>query len=260
MNLTPGPTKKLLEWFGRNPVIGLASLVIGVMSLGVTTYFGEVSHRSRELSYEVNPTRSIIVKSGQSSDLHVVYKGQTVLSDVTALQVVIWNNGKESIRSENVLTPITFSTSPKVPILEAQIKQAPRRPVTQVVADTSRISDGSVSLSWKILEHNDGALLQLIVAGPTGVTVKGEGVIEGQRTARAYSKSRITNRILTSLLGFLFVTGFISGGTIIWLKAERRFGSWRGSGIALVSLLVFLALIIWGGSYIDLSPVPPGLQ
>src|ERR1035437_2143220 len=95
-----------LEWLARHPLVSLTSFAIGVVSLALGIYFGVISLRSRELSYEVNPTRTIVVKSGQSSDLNVLYKGQPVSSDVTAIQVVIWNNGNESIRPENLLTPI----------------------------------------------------------------------------------------------------------------------------------------------------------
>jgi len=68
-----------------------------------------------KLSYAVNPTKTSIVKSGQSSDLHVLYKGQEVSADVTELQIAVWNKGRESIRAENFLTPITLTTSPSSP-------------------------------------------------------------------------------------------------------------------------------------------------
>jgi hypothetical protein len=131
---------------------------------------------------------------------------------VTALQVVIWNAGKEAIRSENLLTPITLTTSPTVPILEARIKQVGRT-VSQIGLDTSQIGKGSVGVTWKILEHYDGAVLQLIAAGPTTVTVKAEGVVEGQQNGiKVYdtggSVERPSRVFLFGLLGLLTLHRF----------------------------------------------------
>src|ERR1035438_10363989 len=128
MNPTPDPAEmepkksqgRTLEWLARNPMIGLAGVVASVISVPLTIYYGVGSLRSRELLYGTYETKTTIVKSGQSSDLHVLYKGQDVKTNVTALQVMVWNNGKEPIRPGDVLNPpITLATSPVgVPILE----------------------------------------------------------------------------------------------------------------------------------------------
>src|ERR1035438_8050217 len=118
MCMSETKTGSTVEWLATHPLITLGSVVVGLVSLVLGIYFGVISLRSRELAYQVNPTKTAIVKSGQSSDLQVLYKGQGISSDVTGLQVVIWNDGKESIRPENLLTPITLTTSPRVPILD----------------------------------------------------------------------------------------------------------------------------------------------
>jgi hypothetical protein len=155
------------QWISRHPqtvgfVLGItASLVAAII------FYVLVESRSRELSLYVNPTKTTIVKSGQSSDLHVVYKGQSISTDVTALQVAIWNAGKESIRPEHVISPtVTLATSPRVPILEARIRHV-SRPVINIALDTAHLADGSIGVSWKILEHSDGAVIQIILAGPS---------------------------------------------------------------------------------------------
>jgi hypothetical protein len=174
---------RTLEWFSRNPIFGLIGFVVGVVSLLATVYFGVTALKSRDLSLTVNPTKTTIVRAGQSSDLHVLYKGQSVSTDVTALQVGIWNAGKESIRPEHVLSPIVLQTSPKVPILEVRVRHTSRS-VCDIALDQSQLADGKVGLTWKILEHNDGVVIQLIVAGPTNVTVTVRGSMEGDSAVR----------------------------------------------------------------------------
>jgi hypothetical protein len=173
----------VLEWFSGHPLIGFISFIVGIVSLIATIYFGFATLTSRDLSLTVNPTKTTIVKAGQISDLHVLYKGQSVATDVTALQVEIWNAGKESIRPEHVLSPITLQTSPRVSILEVRLRYT-SRPVCDIALDESELAEGKVGVSWKILEHNDGAIIQFIVAGPSNVTVMAQGSVEGDSAVR----------------------------------------------------------------------------
>lgn len=233
------PKGGVLRWFANNPVVGLVSFVIAVISLALTIYFGVASFRSRELSFYVNPTKTTIVKSGQSSDLHVLYKGQSVSTDVTALQVAIWNAGKESIRPEHVLAPIILSTSPKVPILEVRIRHI-SRPVTEIVVDTGKLAEGIVPLSWKILEHNDGAIIQMIVAGPDKTTVKIDGIVEGQRGLTLASNTNETRVILVSgVFLIMFVAAFFAG-----VNSGRHNRPFISSFLSFVIPFVILSIIV----------------
>jgi hypothetical protein len=246
-----------LEWLSKHPLVALGGFVIGLVSLILGIYFGFISLRNRELAYHVNPTKTAIVRSGQSSDLQIIYKGQSVSSDVTGLLVVVWNDGRESIRSENVLTPLTLTTSPKVPILEARIKKV-NRSVCQVGLDTSQSANGSVSMMWKILEHNDGAAVQLIVAGPATVTVKAEGVVEGQDGIHSDESSEHGERphagIMTALV--LTVFGVIMVFQMIGSdpKLVRRFGKWF---VSLFVVCMCCAVWLFVYDYVTGPSVPP---
>jgi hypothetical protein len=266
MNPTPDPAEpkvekskgRTLEWLMQNPLTGY---VLAVVSIAVSIYFGVVSIRSRELSYEISPTKTLIVKSGQSSDLHVLYKGQDVPTDVSALQVAIWNAGRESIRPENILTPITLTTSPVVPILEARIKKATRN-VSQIGLDTSEIAKGSVGLTWKILEHDDGAVLQLIVAGASTVTVQAEGIVEGQGTPVAVrSDGNSPKDMVIGTLTVGFIAGLFYFANAIQRRVERRFGWGNDRWTVLVLVSVFVILFAETLNILDiLGHVPPALR
>jgi hypothetical protein len=178
----------ILVWFAAHPIVGFVGTLASVLGVVLAVAFYLAAIRTRELSLYVNPSRATIVKSGQSSDLHILYKGKDVSTDVTALQVELWSAGKESIRPEHVLSPITLETTPKVPILEARIRHI-SRPVTQIVLDQTQIADGKVTVSWKILEHNDGAVIQFILAGPSETSITALGALEGQPTLRVHQSA-----------------------------------------------------------------------
>lgn len=189
-----GKTKakgKILQLFNQHPLVGPVTFALGILSLAATIFFGLAEFKSRELSLYVNPSKTTIVKSGQTSDLHILYKGKDVSTDVTALQVELWNAGKESIRPEHVLSPVILATSPKVPILEATVRHV-SRPITQTVLDTTQIADGKVTVSWKILEHNDAAVIQFILAGPTETSITASGALEGQPGVKVLQRVVVT--------------------------------------------------------------------
>jgi hypothetical protein len=102
------------RWYDH-PAINVASLTVAVVSLALYL----TSQRVRQLEFYVSPDRAIVVKSGFSGDLHVLYQNQEIKEDVTAAQVTIWNAGNEPIRMDNVLSPVEIVTEPKVKILSA---------------------------------------------------------------------------------------------------------------------------------------------
>jgi hypothetical protein len=159
--------------------IGIIGVLVGIISLFL--YLN--SRAERELVYAINPVRTAVVTAGQASELAVFYEGEPLGSvDVTAAQVAIWNEGKQSIREENILEDVVICADPPVPILEASIGQYSRE-VTKftLVGTPESLASGRVPVSWYILENKDGASVQLIYVGTEEVDFYVEGVIEGLR-------------------------------------------------------------------------------
>jgi hypothetical protein len=240
----PKRTISILRFFATHPVVGLIGTVASVLGVVLAVVFYLAAIRTRELSLYVNPSKTTIVKSGQSSDLHILYKGNDVSADVTALQVELWNAGKESIRSEHVLSPIILETSPKVPILEARIRHI-SRPVTQIALDTTNIADGKVVVSWKILEHSDGAVIQFIVAGPTETSIKPSATLEGQPRINVFHNLAIKERWIVpfGILCFLLLIA-LQLVYVIWL--ESRKGVYRYSVIRVFGPLLVVTVFLEG--------------
>lgn len=244
------PQRGLLNWYSAHPLIGLIGTVCSVLGLLLAITFFVTSIKSRDLSFYVNPAKITIVKSGQTSDLHVSYRARELASDVTVLQVQLWNAGRESIHPQQVLSPVLLERSPSAPILEARIRKVSRA-VTDVQLDTRKLDQGRLGIYWKILEHDDGALIQLILAGPPETTVKATGTIEGQNginavefDAHSIRNSVVIPTVLTLVSGAFFVPLVMSLRTKIYSSQVRHKEAAFLSGSVLLGICV-MALVLW---------------
>jgi hypothetical protein len=196
------------EWIARNPymVLGLAAIAVlgGLASIFALPYaafpwrFGP----KRDLSYCIAPIRTPIVQTSKPSDVAISYKGLPVTGNVTAAQVAIWNDGREPIRREDLLTPIVLRLPDNVNILELTALK-----VSRAIAGFSMAQSNApatiAALDWRILEHNDGVFLQIVYAGNTEARISLQGVIVGQDAVHLVTT--LTNRSAPRS----FVVGFI---------------------------------------------------
>jgi hypothetical protein len=171
---------KILQFFTAHPLLGfigcLGSLasIIGLLF----SVFPWLAAPRKDLSFCVNPVRTPIVQIARPTDVSVSYKGNPVKGNVTAAQIAIWNAGREPIKGDDVLTPIILHTGTNQ-IMEASILKATRE-VSGFQLDSNNIGSNSIGMKWRILEKNDGALLQIVYSGDVNVPVIFEGVLIGQ--------------------------------------------------------------------------------
>jgi len=216
----------LLRWYAENPVFGFAGSIASLIAIPLAFLFFFISIRTRELTFYVSEAKSSIVKAGQTSDLHVLYKDQPVKTDVTAIQVAIWNAGNEAIRPGDILEPVNLVVVPTVPILEAKIKYV-TRPLIAASLSTDKLTQGSVGFEWKILEHNDGAVIQLIVAGSSDTIVNIQGALEGQPVVKritTISQGKSIFGLVQGLLLLMLSVFICYQITCSWIK-KRVFGN-----------------------------------
>jgi hypothetical protein len=62
-----------------------------------------------------------VVTGAGASGLEVHFKGKAITSDVSAVQLAIWNKGDQSIRPGNVLEPVIVRLDPPCPTLAASV-------------------------------------------------------------------------------------------------------------------------------------------
>jgi hypothetical protein len=99
----PPPTS-LLDWFAKNPRIGLPGTVASLVGIRLSVYLFFASQERREIVYAFSASPTSIVKAGQTSELRVFFRELPVNQDVSGIQVEIWNAGKEAVTTENILS------------------------------------------------------------------------------------------------------------------------------------------------------------
>jgi len=122
--------------------------------------------------------------------------------------------------------------------------------------DTTHLNDGTVGVSWKILEHDDGAVIQFILAGPSSVDIVPHGVVEGQQNINI-----VKRRDLSWILTILSMTVLGSMGLLINVVSEKtrqRYGqrSWRPFLTSVVIIVVCCLGLFAIIAYINTLPVP----
>lgn len=164
----------------KNPYFGWIGIFLGVIGLLWSGIFALWSIEESDLTYMINPIKTTIFTAEKMSSLKVYTQGKEIKKDITAIQISIWNQGKKSIRPEDILKTIEIYSEPPVEIIEALIRNISRE-VTHFQIETNAISQGVIKPKWNILEKNDGASIQLIFAGPSHTKFKLRGIIEGQK-------------------------------------------------------------------------------
>ncbi len=178
MDETTAKQASFLAFFAQ-PIVGIAGSIASIIGIALSIYFFMVSREVPELTYFVHPAKAAVVRSGQTSGLTVMFDGQNLNGDITATQIAIWNAGRKSVRSENILQPLVIRTTNHAKILEARVQKV-TRDVVGLSLDTSRLSFGEVGVSWNILEQNDGGVVQIIYAGNERTGIEANAVLERQ--------------------------------------------------------------------------------
>lgn len=172
----------IASFFG-NPLVGILGSVANIIAIPLAIFFYLEAREIPILVYSVNPVRTSVVKAGEASDLSISHNGKKISGNVTAAQMAIWNSGKRPIRENDTLSPIVISTGGGQPVLEAKIRKT-TRPIVNFTLDTTRADDGKLQVNWRILEKDDGAVIQLIYVGEQDVPLEVSGSIVGQRRVR----------------------------------------------------------------------------
>jgi hypothetical protein len=166
--------KKLIA----NPIIGSFALVFGILGTGFGFYTYKIGVRERELSFYVSPARTPIVQKGKLENFSVSFAGRAITGDLSSVEIQLWNAGKESIRKENILRPITIQTANNFPIYQVTCEIG-RDVINPKITPTDGTS-GIITLDWNIMEKGDGVKIHFIFGGDVKTPIVVGGVIEGQ--------------------------------------------------------------------------------
>lgn len=223
-NINHAQGRSAVVRFFSHPMVGFVGALASILGFLFAFYFYYQGREIPELTYFINPAKATIVKTGQAQGLAVFHSGIPIDSDVTAVQIALWNAGKKAIKSEHILKSVVISTLPPRRILEASLRK-PTRDVVAFGLDLSSTDQGRVGLEWRILEQDDGAVIQVIFAGSSDTELLISGTLEGQKDILAYHPS-------TKTLVEVHPFGFLG----------QRYAVWAGLAVAILMLLLIPAM------------------
>jgi hypothetical protein len=204
-----------IKWFCANPIISFSVGIIGVV---LAVYFYYAGNKEPKLIFLLHPVRTPIVQAGKLSDVSVSLRGKPINGDLTAAQFVLWNSGKAPVRHEDILKPLFLVTSNACPIYEATIRSV-SRDVIGFQLITNDLASGRLGFDWKILEHNDGAEIQILYGGNQNLKfVEQDGIVVGQK----YIPFQIMDVKKTSVVGKLGVAAFFLFLTLVCVSALKE--------------------------------------
>lgn len=250
--------------WATTPKAQLLSLLLGIFGTVFGFYAYVQGKQVPELTYATQPVQATILRSGELSKLGVTFDGKPLTSDITAAQVAIWNAGSKAVRPGDVVTPLELQIEEQTQILDVSLRRK-TRDALGVKIDESGFPQGRVGLSFRILEPEDGFVVQVTYAGKAGRKLALKGDVEGQRgieqaqitqttdPGRNYepvsSAHRIASAILVfflaSLFALLFATGLFSLGMTAWAKrtlASRTVAIALLAGAGAIAFLYVLTL------------------
>jgi len=258
----------VIDWFARNPRIGLLGTIASLVGVPISVYLFFASQELREVVYAFSASPTSIVKAGQTSGLRVFFRDLPVNEDVSGVQVEIWNVGKQSVRTENILSrTVTIHLGKSAHILSAIVKRQTR---SLVGFQCQQLSPEALGCSWSILERGDGGLVELIYSGQGGqILVTGD--IEGRAPIRRIVDldkfaSKVAEPFPVRYAGWAFVVMslFMFLGSVLAYRRVNRFTRIMRRLPVALSLALFLyggAMLFAGGwilyhQYTSVAPFP----
>lgn len=162
-------------------------IISSVISIVITIIFGYyflyVGIRERRPTFYVDPTRTTILDKESAANAPLMLlksNGDTITSNVTSVFFYFFNQGEETIKHENVYSPLKIVLSDDAEILDYKVLKV-GRPVSgiEVVRDTT---GNYLTVSLRALEQNDGFAGQLIFEGKKDASLHMEGGIDGVKS------------------------------------------------------------------------------
>jgi hypothetical protein len=158
------------------------TVLFGAISFFLAIYAIYDAKNEPNLQVVFDPGTATKIVTALTPDIEVRYKGSVVAGEVSSQVIRFWNAGKHPIESQDILKQLQIKAAPDVTILDVRVKQQTRDVVTvaPMIVDKS-----TLSLTWRILENDDGGSIQVIYQGPSDSKFTVEGAVRGQKSIPA---------------------------------------------------------------------------
>jgi hypothetical protein len=232
------PAKKPVIVFSRSKDIIISSLISVAITIVFGYYFLYIGMRERRPTFYVDPIRTTILDKTHAANAPLKLlksNGDTIKADVTSAYFYFFNQGKETIKHQNIYAPIRVSLSDSAKILDFKIlKKA--RPVSGIELSYDSATR-SLAINFSALEQDDGLAAQLIFEGDKNAAVTISGGIDGVK--------QFESRLVTiNPLYFVIALAIFLIAAYIYLVLSKRYPNNSLTLLFLFSAIPILYLLI----------------
>lgn len=218
-------------------------MIVSIVSAIIITWFTASYHYKKTMApaepvFLLDPARTIIVDSKRflETPLRVIRpNGDEIKGDVTSIRFYFWNNSWKSIEPSNILEPLVITLDDlKGEILDYRILKYSREVVKPIIERSSGDPNKSLSISFRILEQEDGFTGQIVYKGNPDAGITISGTIKGARqitTTAKLIRGRYRRELLIWGSIFLVVLLVITFITVIFILDLVRSEEYHKSSI-----------------------------
>jgi hypothetical protein len=182
-------------------------IVSNVLSILITIVFGYyflyVGDKEREPTFYVDPVRTLILDQENAADAPLRLlkpNNDTINSDVVSAYFYFFNQGKETIKRENIYSPLKVKIDNSEILYFKVLKTARDISGINVSKDTT---DNSLTIDFNALEKDDGFVGQVIFEGDSEAPIIIQGGVDRVKYFRTELESIPPIYILIALFIFL---------------------------------------------------------
>lgn len=182
-------------------------IISNVLSITITIVFGYyflyVGDREREPTFYVDPARTVIIDQANAADAPLQLlkpNHDTIHADVVSAYFYFFNQGKETIKRENVYSPIKIKVKGAEILYFKVLKTSRDISGVRLSKDTL---DNSLAIDFNALEKDDGLVGQVIFEGDKDAPLIIEGGVDRVKHFRSELESIPPLYILIALFIFL---------------------------------------------------------
>ena len=200
---------------------GIFNIIFFFLSFSFALWSYSTTQQKPQLTFVQDPNTVTVVSTENNSNLEAYYKKNKIENGLVSSQISIWNAGTKNIRPEMVLEEVKlFVEQGEIQIYDVDLV-AMNRNVVQFQIDKSDLINGVIPIKWRILEDEDGAILNILHSSEESVSFGMSGVIEDQDKPFKYvpENGRLKNITIGYyiFIGILGVLGIILIVTFFYL-------------------------------------------
>ena len=250
------PTKSTEPMFQRSKDIIISSIISIAITIVFGYYFLYIGNRERKPTFYLDPTRTVILdkENAANAPLQLLKSnGDTIKSNVTSVFFYFFNQGNETIKQENIYSPLKIVLAKGSEILDFKILKV-ARPVSGVTLLRDTV-ENSLNIDFKALEKDDGFVCQLIFEGNTNAAINLEGGIDGVKVFEKHLSSIDPVYLMVAIVIFLIAA-------YVFLVLSKRNPKNSPKLIFLFSAIpiVYLLLMLYKTEWFVTHTVPDTLR